>query len=182
MVSEESVEGSDKGLVFAQTEEGAVAPQHIRLRHRERHAGLAWVTENEFARLDGTPLTGQRIDAAALDRRLANAVLVAERIEVPRLAAEVLGPHDFKAAHSMVLPPRQLHGAAPLLFGVAEDADREVDLPAAKRLVPVLRIVLPAVKKLLGATRHADPKCLGKALQRLLWHPQCHQAGIADGD
>ena len=40
--------------------------------------------------LIGRSLAGQRLDAAALDRGLADAVLVAERIEVARLRAEVL--------------------------------------------------------------------------------------------
>ena len=81
---------ADARLVLAQAEEGAVAPEHIRLQRRNRHAGLARITEDEFTRFDGASLSGQRIDTAALDGGLADTVLVAERIEVARLGAEVL--------------------------------------------------------------------------------------------
>ena len=107
---------ADARLVFAQADEGAVAAQHIRLRHRKRHAGLAWIAEDELARLDRAPLAGQRIDAATLDGRLADAVFVAERIEVARLSAEVLSHQDSDARKPLILLPRRLHGAAPLLF------------------------------------------------------------------
>ena len=80
----------------------------------------------------------------------------------------------------MVLLPRQRHGAAPLFFAVAEHGDRDMNLSAAERLVPILRIVLAAVEKDVGARRHSYSKRLRKALQRLLRHAQRHQAGIAD--
>ena len=90
IVSQESVERSDPRLVLAHANEGAVAPEHIRLRHRNRHTGLARITEDEFTRFDGATLSRQGIDTAALNGGLADTVLVAERIEVARLGAKVL--------------------------------------------------------------------------------------------
>ena len=90
IVAQESVERANTRLVLAQAEECAVAPEHVRLQRRNRHAGLARVTEDEFTRFDGASLSGQRIDTAALDGRLTDTVLEAERIEVTRLGAEVL--------------------------------------------------------------------------------------------
>src|SRR4051812_13263286 len=90
MLAQEAVERPDLRLVLAQPDEGAVAPQHVWLWHRERHAGLAGVAEDEFTGLDRSSLAGQRLDAAALDGRLADTVLVAERVEVAGLGAEVV--------------------------------------------------------------------------------------------
>ena len=182
IVSQESVERSDSRLVLAHADEGAVAPEHIRLWHRKRHTGLARIAEDEFTRFDRATLSGQGIDTAALDRGLANTVLVAERIEVARLSAEVLNVHHRNARKSVILLPRQSHGAPPLFFAVAKDADGDMNLPAAERWVPVLRIVLSAIKKDVGTRSHSHAKSLGKALQRLLRHTQRHQAGIADCD
>ena len=177
---QEPVEGADTRLVLAQAEECAVAPEHIRLRHRKRHTGLAWITKNEFTCLDRPPLSGQRIDTATLYGGLADPVLEAERIEVPRLGAEVLGVQHRDPGQSVVLPPLQLHCPSPLLFGIAEDADGDVNPPAAERLVPVLWIVLTAVKKGIGARSHSDSERLRKTLKRLFRHSQRRQAGIAD--
>ena len=55
---QEPVERPDARLVVAQPDEGAVAAQHVRCRHRQRHAGLAGVAEDEFASLDRSSLAG----------------------------------------------------------------------------------------------------------------------------
>src|SRR5712692_9975472 len=75
---------------------------------------------------------------------------------------------------------RRLHGAAPLLFGIADNADLNVNLSATERPVPVLRIVCSVVTKLLSTRSHSHSKCLWKALQRVFRHAQCHQPLIAD--
>ena len=170
IVSQESVERSDPRLVLAQANEGAVAPEHIRLQHRKRHTGLARITEDEFTRFDGATLSGQWIDTAALDGGLADTVLVAERIEIARLSAEVLSVQHRNAGKSVILLARQRHGAAPLFFGVAKNTDGDMNLAAAERLVPVLRIVLSAVKQDVGTRSHSHAKRLRKTLQRLLRH------------
>ena len=90
VLAQEAIERPDARLVLTQPGERAVPSQHVGLRHRQRHAGLAGIAEDELAGLDRRSLAGQRIDAAALDRGLADRVLVAERVEVTRLGAEVL--------------------------------------------------------------------------------------------
>src|SRR5262249_4873094 len=79
MFLQEPVEGAHKRLIFAKADEGAIASQFVGLRHRQRHASLGQVVEDELASLDRAALTGQRIHAAALDSRLADHDLVAER-------------------------------------------------------------------------------------------------------
>ena len=72
IVAQESVERPDPRLVLAQPDEGAVAPEHVRLHRRKWHAGLARVAEDELTRFDRASLAGQRIDAAALNCGLAD--------------------------------------------------------------------------------------------------------------
>ena len=88
---QEAIERPDPRLVLAQPDVCAVSSQHVRLRRRKRHAGLAGVAQDELAGFDRWSLAGQRLDAAALDRGLADRVLIAERVQVARLGAEVLG-------------------------------------------------------------------------------------------
>ena len=94
VLSQEPVERSHPRLVFAHTNVSAVAAQRVRLRHRKEHAGLAWIAEDELARLDRSTLTGKWLDATTLDSRLADAVFIAKRIETARLSAEVLYQQD----------------------------------------------------------------------------------------
>src|SRR5260221_4736742 len=123
VLSQEPVERSDPRLVFSQTNIGAVATQHFRLRHRKRHTALTWIAEDELPRFDRLPLTEKRIDATALDGGLADAVFISERGETARLSAEVLKQQDGEARKSLILQPRRLHGTAPLLLAVAHEAD-----------------------------------------------------------
>ena len=90
IVAEEAIERADARLIFAEAHIGAVAAEYVRLRHRQRNAGLARISEDELAGLDRPSLAGQRLDAAAFDRRLVDAVLVAQRIAIAGLRAEVL--------------------------------------------------------------------------------------------
>src|SRR5207245_5935575 len=142
------IERSDPRLVFSQANVGAVAAQHVSLRHRKRHTALTWIAEDELPRFDRLPLTGKRIDTTAFNGGLADAVFIAERVETARLGAEVLNQQDGDARKTLILLPRCLHGAAPLLLGVADDADLDVNLSATARPVPVLRNVHSVVTKL----------------------------------
>src|SRR6266478_7786954 len=177
---QEPVERSNPRLVFSQTNVGAVAAQHVWLRHRKRHTALTWIAEDELPHFDRLPLTGKRIDATALDGGLSDAVFISERVETARLSAEVLNQQDGDARKTLILLPRRLHGAAPLLFGVADDADLDVNLSATERPVPVLRIVCSVVTKLLSTRSHSHSKCFRKALQGVFRQAQRHQPRIAD--
>src|SRR5262249_41874673 len=123
MVPQEPVERPDSRLVLAEADVGAVAAQRVRRWRRERRAGLARIAEAELARLDRRSLTGERVDAAALDGRLADRVPVAERVEIARLGAEVLDRHDRQAGDTLIVRSGQLHAATPRRFTGAEHAD-----------------------------------------------------------
>src|SRR5262249_27100047 len=86
----EPIERANTRLILAKAHIGAGAAEDGGLRHGQGDTGLTWIAENEFTCLDERPLAGQRVDAAAFDRRLIDAVLVAQRIEVARLGTEVL--------------------------------------------------------------------------------------------
>ena len=73
---EESIERADARLIFAEADIGAVAAEDVRLRHRQGNPGLTRISKDELAGLDRPTLAGRRLDAAALDRRLVDAVFV----------------------------------------------------------------------------------------------------------
>src|SRR6266446_8893728 len=103
VLSQEPVERSDPRLVFSQTNIGAVATQHFRLRHRKRHTALTWIAEDELPRFDRLPLTGKRIDATALDGGFSDAVFITERVETARLSAEALNQQAGDARKNLML-------------------------------------------------------------------------------
>ena len=182
MGPEEPIEGADPGLILAKAHIGAVAAEDLRLRHRQGNAGLTGISQDELAGLDQRSLAGQRLGAAALDRRLVDAVFVTQGIQVSGLKAEVLHPQNADARKTLVLFAGDLERAAPLFLGIAERAHPDVDLAGAERRIPILRIVDAFVAELPGASRHAHAERLGEALQRLLRQPERFQARIADSD
>src|SRR5262249_19694067 len=149
---------------------------------RNRTPRLARTTQDELAGFDRPAVAWLRLDAATLDRRLVDAVFVPERIAIARLRAEVLYAEHADARKALVLLARNREGAAPLVLGVAEGTDTDMDLPGAERLLPILRIVEPIVAKLPCTRSHADAKRLGKAVQRFLRQPERLEARIADAD
>src|SRR4029077_9461432 len=110
------------------------------------------------------------------------AVLVAQRIAVARLGAKVLHRQNADARDALVLLASDRKRAAPLLLGIAEGGDPDMDFTRAVRLVPVLRVIDSFVAKLPGARGHPDAERLRKALQRLLRKPERFKARIADSD
>src|SRR3984957_19828162 len=113
VLAQEAVECPDAGLVLAQPGERAVASEHVGPWHRQRHAVLSGVAEDELAGLDRRSLAGQGIDAAALNGGLSDRIPIAERIEVARLGAEVLLDQHGQTGKSLVLLPRRRHGLVP---------------------------------------------------------------------
>src|SRR5262249_35030113 len=158
---EESIEGTDARLIFAEADIGAIAAEDVRLRHWQWNAGFTRISEHELARLDRPAPSGRRLHAAALDRRLIDAVLVTERIEIVCLRAEVLtGQHpDARELLELFVSDRE-HTAPPLL-GIAERAQSDVHVTRAERPLPVLRVVGAVVSQLPGSRRHPGAECLG---------------------
>src|SRR6185503_16828703 len=110
----------DARLILAEADEGAVATQYLRLRHRQENPGFTRISQDELAGFDRPSLARERLDAAALDRRLVDAILVAQRVEIPRLRAEVLHGQDRNSRGALVLFPGDGKGAAPLFLRIAE--------------------------------------------------------------
>src|SRR5262245_36507931 len=182
VLAEESIERADTRLVFAEAHIGAVATEDVWPRHWQRHPGFAGIPKDELAGFDRPPLARQRVGAAALDRRLVDAVLVAQRIEITRLGAEVLHRQDADARDALVLLTSDREGTLVLFLGIAECTHADVDLARPERLVPRLRIVDAVVAELLCARRHPDAESLGEALQRVLGNAERFEARIADPD
>ena len=135
---------------------------------RRGDSSLTRIAEDELAGLD-RPLARERL-AAALDRRLIDAVLVAQRIAVARLGAEPFRDQDADSLEAVVLLPGDLESALVLFLGIAECAHAEMDLTFAERCIPTLRIVDAFIAELPGARRHPLAERLGKALQRIGEH------------
>src|SRR5262249_30737651 len=99
------------------------------------------IPKDELAGFDGPPLTRQRLEAAPLYRRLVDAVLVAEWIEISGLRAEVLHVQDADAREALVLFPKDRDDSAPILLGIAECAHSDMSVTRSERRLPVLGIV-----------------------------------------
>ena len=120
--------------------------------------------------------------AAPLDGRLADAVLEAEGCPPGRELVAVLTPDHLHAgkvllrrrARSTTFCSRSLSGEMP--------GDGNVHLGRAKWLLPVLRAALSGVAQVLRARRHALPELGREAVERGLWHAECLQALVCEGD
>src|SRR5262245_36481396 len=134
--SEEAIERGDARLIFAETYIGAVAAEDVWPRQRQRHPGFAGIPKDELAGFDRPPLARQRVAAAALDRRLVDAVLVAQRIEITRLGAELLHRQDADARDALVLLTSDREGTLVLFLGIAECTHADMDLARPVRIVP----------------------------------------------
>ena len=162
---QEAVERPNPRLVLAQPDECPVSAQHVGLWRRKRHPGLPGISQDELAGFDRRSLTGQRLDATALDRGLTDRIPVPERVQIARLSAEVLRGHDCQARPSFVVLPRGVHRAAPRLLRIAEDADADVDDAAPELRLPVVRVVDAAIEELRRTRGHPNPERFREALQ-----------------
>src|SRR4029453_14778830 len=84
----ESIERADARLILAEAGIGAVAAENVRLRHRQGNPGFARIAKDELAGFDRPTVAGRRLNTAALDRRLVDAVFVPQRIAIAQLRAE----------------------------------------------------------------------------------------------
>src|SRR5262249_26971833 len=132
--------------------------------------------------LDRPSAARQRVDAAALDRRLVDAVFVTQRIEVARLRAKVLRDQNADARDALILLASDGENATSLFLGIAECAHSDVGLTFAVLAVAILRIVKASIPELLSARRHSFAKRLGEALQRILGEAERLKACIGDSD
>src|SRR5262249_37082571 len=128
-------------------------------------AGLTRISEDKLARLDRPSPAGRRLHAAALDRRLIDAVSVPKRIEIVRLRAEVLTGQHPDAREMFELFADDRENTTALLLRIAERAQSDVNVTFAERLLPVLRVVDALVSELRGSCCHPDTECLRETLQ-----------------
>src|SRR4029453_14076054 len=124
----ESIECAHARLIFAEAGKGTVAAENVRLRHRQRNPSFTGIAKNELAGLDRPTVARQRLNTAALDGGLVDAVFVTERIAIARLRAEVLDGEHAEAREALVLLASNREGAAPLFVRVAECTDADMDL------------------------------------------------------
>src|SRR5262249_28198186 len=74
----ESIERADAGLLLAADHIGRLTAGAVRLGNRQGHAGFTGISEYELAGLDRPSLARQGFEAASLDRRLVDTVLVTQ--------------------------------------------------------------------------------------------------------
>ena len=113
---------------------------------------------------------------------MVDAILIAERIEIAWLCTEVLDEQQMDPREALVLIASKREDAPPLLLGVAERAQSDVDFPSAEGRLPMLGIIDTFVPQLPGTRRHSDPEGLRKALQRIRRHLKSLETRVTDGD
>ena len=120
--------------------------------------------------------------AAALDRRLADPVLEAERRPPGRQLVAVLPPDQLDARQLLVGPACPLDDRLEPLGVGRERGQRDVHVRRAERLLPVLGAALADVAQLGRARRHALPELRREAVQRVLRHAERLEAVVGEGD
>ena len=179
VLAEEVVPGADTAVVLAEHDERAVTTQHVRRGHGDGRTRLAVLPEDELARRDGPLLPREGVDAGARDERLAERVVVAERVgrirRPERVRAEQGDPVDL-----LQVPQSLLHGVRPGLLRVGVDRHRDVQGVVLVELLPRLRGVLARVHELARAGRHALPERQRETREGLLRQAHRLEAGVAD--
>ena len=174
--------GRDPRVQLAEDDVGAVAAEHLRGRHRRQLARLVRVAEDDLAGLERPLLRVRRRDAAAFDRRLADAVLEAEGGAPGRELVAVLAPDHLDAGQLLVRAPRPLGDRLEARRVGREHRQRDVHVGRAERLLPVLRAALADVAELGRARRHPLPELRREAVERVLRHAERLETVIGEGD
>src|SRR5918998_937071 len=121
------------------------AAEHLRGRHRRKLSRLVPVAEDDLTRLERSFLGIRGGSPAALDRRLTDPVLEAERGPPAFELVAVLAPDHLDAGKLSMRAACLLdHGLQPLAFR-RERRQSDVDVTGAERLLPVLRTAVADV-------------------------------------
>jgi hypothetical protein len=118
-------------------------------------ARLAVLAQDELAGGDGLLVAGEGLDAAALDRRLRDAVPEAEGVLRFLVSAERVGAEESHPAGRVELVHRGAHRAGQGAFVGRVDGERDVAAAIPEPFVPVLRGVLTDIPQDVGPRGHA---------------------------
>ena len=165
-------EGGHARVQLAHDHKGAVATQHLGLRDGQRVAGLVLVAEHELADLERRLVRVGTDDAAALDRRLADAILEAERLALVGQRVDILAPEQLDAGQLAQGCASALNQRLEALGVGREGQQHDVNVGGAERRLPVLGRVLADVAEIGGTSGHALLELGREAGQRLLGHTQ----------
>ena len=133
--------------------------------------------------LSGAPWPGSRIDAAALDRGLREAVGEAEVLGAAgQRRARLAADHGDPAVALDRLAQHPRRAAASAAGSCALIITQHVDLAAAERRLPVLRGALADIAQQLGARRHAGAEVVGEAGERRARDAERLEPGVREGD
>ena len=116
---------------------GAVAAQHLRLRHRRQVAHLVAVAEDELSSLDGRALAGQAGKDAAFDQGVADAVPVAQVRAHTRQHADLQLPDDRHAGQVVLAAANEVDPGLKVALPAADGAQQHVHVGGAEGLLPV---------------------------------------------
>ena len=158
-------------LHLAVDDVGGVAVERRHRRQREP-AILVVIAEDELARCELAPaacgvrqaVAGSRLGAAALQRRLGDAVFEAEMVSALGQGLRALLMDDRDG----FVEARLQFGASPLqrLLVDAVERDEDVRLPRTEPRLPVLGRALADVAEQMGARGHALAEVLGERRQQ----------------
>src|SRR5215207_311390 len=166
---------------LAEDDVGAVPTEHLRSRHRRQAASLVRVAEQDLAGLERWLTRVRALNAASLDRWLADPVLESERGPSGRELVAVLAPNQLHAEEPFLRSHRALENRVQPSRVRRQRGHRDVDVRRAKRLLPVLRAALTDVTELGGARCHPLFELRREAVQGLLRHAERLQALIGEG-
>ena len=163
---------SDLRVQLPEDDIGAVSAQDVRGRHRRQLARLIRVSEDDLARLERPVVRVRWRPAAALDRRLADTVLEAERGTPGRELVAVLAP-DHRDAVQLLMGAAGLFGDG-LEPGEVRREHRygDMDLGRAEWLLPLLRAALADVSEVRRPRSHPFAELGREAVQRALRYPE----------
>ena len=165
-------EGRHPRVQLAEDHVGAVAAQHLGLRHRRQVAGLVHVAQDELAGLERRLVRVVAGNAAAFNRRLAHAILEAEWLALVRQRVDVLSPDRHDAGEIAQAVAGALKDRLKLR-GIGRERDqRDMDIGRAERRFPVFGRVLADIAQLGCPRRHALLELQREAGERTLRHAQ----------
>ena len=165
-------ERGDSLVQFAKDHITSIASQNLRLRYRRRLAHLIGIAKNKLARLERLFVGIGARNAAALNRRMADAVLESECLSFIRQSMTILAPDRCDARDLLVCLLGACERRFQLLRVRRECGDDDVDVSGSERLLPIFGTAFAAIAQHFGAGSHALLKLRRKAVERAFRHTQ----------
>src|SRR5215510_14010557 len=172
VVSQVATKRGNVHVKLANRHEGPVLAQLLWNRRRGNLAALVGITHDELAGLDGRFAPRPNGRTTALDVRVVQSVLEAERIASFRQFAELHAVYDGDLRQVLMRAARELEDPLQVLIVACVDGQSDVDVFRTVPMLPVGRCISADVMQDGVARRHPLPELDRKTVERSLWHAQ----------